>query len=69
MRLGGLRRSVDERTVAVAYAIQVFLLTLGCHREVIGGAIHGWAAVAFLLGPIILWVSAVLAVRNAWRGR
>ena len=68
MRLGGLRsRTLDQRGVAGAYAVQAVLLTLGCHREVIGGAVHGWLAVVFLLGPILLLVSAGFAVRNAWR--
>jgi hypothetical protein len=50
----------------MAYAVQVFLLTVGCHLEVIGGNVHSWAAVAFLTIPILFWVSAIDVLRRSW---
>jgi hypothetical protein len=68
-RLGGLslgKRPLNERDGAMAYAVQVFLLTVGCHLEVIGGKVHSWAAVGFLTAPILFWVSAIYVLRRSW---
>jgi hypothetical protein len=61
------RLGLDQRSGAVAYAGQVVALTLGCHREVAVGAVHGWLALLLLVGPVVLWVVAALTIRNAWR--
>jgi len=63
-----VRRLFSSRSGAVAFAIQVALVTIGCHEEVARGRVHGWGVFVMLTLPAALWALAVVILVRVWHG-